>query len=330
MTKLWRGAIGMLAAAGMALAADPALLQMVPPTASVVAGMQVDQGKRSAFGRYMLAKLGASGNKAKQLMAETGFDPRRDMTEVLFAAEAPAAGGGLTSGLILARGTFDPARIAAAVRAKGGVTTSFQGVDVLSGANAKQPWALAFLDNTTAIVGDVTSVKAAVTQHAAGTAPSADLTAKVALLSANNDFWFLTLAPMSSFAASMPDSGLGNAMQNGQMFQAITQASGGVHFGDNVVVTAEAVTRSDKDAQALVDVVHFLATMMQGNQQQDATAQQMAALLNLLVLKADANVMHLSLSVPESQLESFLDSATQRHLTPPPPSALKPVAPQAN
>ena len=329
MTNLRNCVIGMLAATGMALAADPALLQMVPPTASVVAGMQVDQGKRTAFGRYMLAKLGASGDKAKELMAETGFDPRRDMTELLFASAGPVGGGQTTGGLILARGAFDPARIAAAVHAKGGVTTSFLGVDVLSGANAKQPWALAFLDNTTAIVGDVESVKAAVTQHAAGTPTSADLTAKVGLLSANNDFWFLTLAPMSSFSTSMPDSSLGNAMQNGKMFQAITQASGGVRFGDNVVVTADAVTRSDKDAQALVDVVHFLASMVQGNSQ-DATAQQMAAMLSSLVLKADANVMHLSLSVPESQLESFIDSARQRHLAPPPPAALRPAAPQAN
>ncbi len=318
MRKLRNGVIGMLAATGMALAADPALLQMVPPTARLVAGMQVDQGKQSAFGRYVLARLGASENKAKELMADTGFDPRRDVSELLFASEGPVTGGATNGGLILARGAFDPARIAAAVRAKGGVATSFQGVDVLSGANAKEPWALAFLDNTTALVGDVASVKAAVTQHAAGTPAGADLTAKVGLLSANHDFWFLTLAPMSDFAASMPDSGLGGAMQNGKMFQAITQASGGVRFGDNVVVTADAVTRSDKDAQALVDVVHFLASMVQSNQQQDPTAQQMAALLGLLVLKADANVMHLSLSVPESQLESFLDSARQRHVAPPP------------
>ena len=330
MTKLRNGVMGMLAVTGMALAADPALLQMVPPTASAVAGMQVDQGKRSAFGRYMLAKFGASGDKATELMAETGFDPRRDMSEVLFASEGPVAGGVSSGGLILARGTFDPARIAAAVRAKGGVATSFQGVDVLSGADAKQPWALAFLDNTTAVVGDVSSVKAAVTQHAAGTPASADLTAKVALLSANNDFWFLTLAPISDLAGSMPDSGLGDTMQNGKMFQAITQASGGVRFGDNVVVTADAVTRSDKDAQALVDVVHFLAGMVQSGQQPGATPQGMAALLSSLVLKADANVMHLSLSVPESQLESFLDSARQRHVTPPPPAGLKPVVPQAN
>ncbi len=46
----------------------------------------------------------------------------------------------------------------------------------------------------------------------------------------------------------------------------------GVRFGDNVVVTADAVTRSDKDAQALVDVVHFLASMVQSDEEQDPTA----------------------------------------------------------
>ena len=60
----------------------------------------------------MLARMEAKEQSLHQLDAATGFDPRRDLREVLVASTSPPVKH--QPGLVLARGTFDAARIAAA------------------------------------------------------------------------------------------------------------------------------------------------------------------------------------------------------------------------
>jgi hypothetical protein len=75
-----------------------------------------------------------------------------------------------------------------------------------------------------------------------------------------------------------------------------------------VTISAEAITRSDKDAQALVDVVKFVAGMLQLNRQDNPTAGQVASLLDTLNCQTAGNVMTMSVAIPERQLEQMLES----------------------
>ena len=109
-------------------------------------------------------------------------------------------------------------------------------------------------------------MKAAIDRKQSNAPTDSTVFTKAQQVSANNDFWFVTLVPLSNFAGAIPDSNLSGAMQ-GNLFAAINQASGGVRFGDTVTISAEAVTRSEKDAQALVDVVKFFAGLVQLNKQ---------------------------------------------------------------
>ncbi|MGH9591562.1 MAG: hypothetical protein ACRD5L_00615, partial [Bryobacteraceae bacterium] len=309
-------------ASGVAFGADPTLLQLVPPDAGAIAGLQVDQGKKSPLGQYVLAHIREPQAGLGKLLSESGFDPRRDISEVVLAlsepmistpaASTPAASTPAASTpaapqsreLVLARGTFDPARAESVVTARGGLVTNFQGVHLLAGdTNGTQ--VLAFLDTTTAVLGDIGLVEEAIARHASGVA-AGSWSAQAQTLSAANDFWFLTNGPISALTSAMPDGQFGGAMQSGQMFQSVTEASGGLKFGVNVVFTADAVTRSEKDAQALAGLLRFLAGMIQTNKSNNPAASQLSSLLSSLVLSTTANVTHLSLTVPEAQLESFL------------------------
>ena len=158
--------------------------------------------------------------------------------------------------------------------------------------------------------GDPGGVKAAIERHKSGSPASSALLAKVREVSAINDFWFVTLVPISEFADAMPDPNLGSAMQ-GNLLAAIHQASGGIRFGDTVHISAEAVTRSEKDAQALVDVVKFVAGLVQLNRQNNQTAGHVATLLDSLDCKAVGNTTTLSLPIPERQLEQMLETMRQ-------------------
>ena len=81
-----------------------------------------------------------------------------------------------------------------------------------------------------------------------------------------------------------------------------------------VRVSAEAVTRSEKDAGALEDVVRFIAGIIQLNKEYTA-ASGVSSLMDTMVLNTAGNVMTLSLSIPEAQLENMLNSgkAEARH-----------------
>jgi hypothetical protein len=89
-----------------AFAADPALLNLVIPTAKVLAGVNVASATTSPFGQFILGRIAANHPPF------TGFfDPRTDLTELLFASAADPSSPG---GLALSSGTFNVTRIAAA------------------------------------------------------------------------------------------------------------------------------------------------------------------------------------------------------------------------
>ena len=213
--------------------------------------------------------------------------------------------------LVLADGTFNVSKISAAAQANGGVPAVYQGVNLVTHAAAsgsQLATAFAFLGTTTALAGDITSVKAAIDRKQSNAPTDSNVFNKAQQVSANNDFWFVTLVPLSNFAGAIPDANLSGAMQ-GNLFAAINQASGGIRFGDTVTISAEAVTRSEKDAQALVDVVKFFAGLVQLNKQNNPAAGQVATLLDSLQTSATGNTTTISLAITEQQIEQLLNAA---------------------
>jgi len=295
-----------------AFAADPGLLRMVMPDAKVVAGIQVAKTRDSLFGQFILSHMQVDDAGFQKFITETGLDPRRDVSEILIASNWQSSTPE-SRWLVLARGTFDLQKIGQAALANGARASKFQGADLYAYSDAAKPEVengIAFTDASTALLGDIGSVKAAIERWKANAPASDALLSKVRDVSAANDFWFVTLVPVSEFALAMPDPNLSGAMK-GNLLAGISQASGGVRFGDTVAFSAEAVARSDKDAQALVDVVKFVAGMVQLNRQQNSTADQVSSLLDNLNCKATGNVTTISLAIPETQLEQMLQSLRQ-------------------
>src|SRR5579862_3813790 len=143
------------AAASAALAADPVLLGLVMPSATIVGGIQLDQSKTSALGRRLMSQV-QSNPDIDKLIAVIGFDPRRDITEIV------AASTGQGNGLILGRGVFQPSRIAGVAGLAGANLTNYRGFDLI-GANAAAPGGvLAFLDSSVVALGDPSTVRAAI------------------------------------------------------------------------------------------------------------------------------------------------------------------------
>lgn len=305
-------------------AVDAGLLALVPPDAQVASGVHVDTSKVSPFGQFVLSHMQANSTRLQTLIDQTGFDPRSDVTEVLCASNGTQP---QPSFLVLARGTFDPATIEAAAVAKGATIQSYMGFDMILNQDASHPSGVAFLDNTLAVAADMATLQYAIAHRtdASGGAPkvSAALLSSINTASTGNDAWFVSLVPGTNFfpnsAINLGQSATGQS--NGQVvqgatLQSIQQSMGGVHFGDQIAVSFQAVTRSDKDAASLADVVRFFASMVQMQRQNSPQAAILATALDSMNLQTTGSTMTLALSIPEKDIETLAQNAPKMHAAP--------------
>lgn len=292
-------------------AADAGLLNLVMPDARVIMGVQVDQARNSPFGRFVLSQMQNDSAQFARLTAETGFDPRYDLREVIVAS-ADESGKG--NPLVLARGKFDAGKIRDFARREGAAASNYRGTDVLvSGKGNRVQW-LAFPGADAAVAGDEDAVRAALDRlpRSAPTLDAATL-ARITDLSARYDAWLVSRAGVARLAESVRDPNVAGAMR-GNLMQSVEQAYGGVRFGDEVEIAAELLMRSDRDAQAMEDVVRFLGQMM-GGQNRDPRAGK---LLDAMKLTSEGRIFRMSLSIPEAQIEELVKGGKShaRHRAP--------------
>jgi hypothetical protein len=295
-----------------ARAADPQLLALVMPDAQVIAGVNVQQAKGTQFGQYILSQVQTSDPKFQELINLTGFDPTRDVVEVLVASSAAGSNIKQHSGLVLARGNFLPDKILAAAKAQGAVTESYGGATIIEEPGKSS--GVAFLSSTIVVAGDIANVKAAIDRQTKAAALPSAVSVQINQWSNSQDAWAITTVPLSTLhpPANAPNvPGL-----NGQgAFLAVQQAAGGVRFGSNVVVTGQVQADTAQNATTMGDTLKLLANLAQ-MQTKDANA---VALAQSLKVTANGNLMTATVSMPVDQLEQIV----RPHASP------RPVRPEA-
>src|SRR5258708_20373405 len=215
--------IAFLLFVGLLPAADPQLVSLLMPDAKVVAGINVEQARNSPLGQFMLTRMQNGDEGFAKLAATIGFDPRRDLREVLIGTVGQPG----QQGLVLARGTFDAARIFAAARLGGHTVETYNGVDILTGKGDSLTHAVTFLDGSIAVAGDLASVHAAIDRHsAANGALDPALAAQIDQLSNSQDAWPVSIMPLPALAnQKVPDTRL-NGMLNTDVVKSILQTTG--------------------------------------------------------------------------------------------------------
>jgi hypothetical protein len=239
----------------------------------------------------------------EQMIIETGFDPRRDLQHVLFASVRPADDARHSSFAILARGTFDEERIKAAATAKNAKVQDYQGVSMFVNRGDINSTAFAFLDTGVAVMADLPTLQQIIANRIAPVALNPDLESRIEAVGSDNDAWFVALGQTGALAQHM----LNEAGPQAQAFKSVTQSSGGIRFGQVIQASVQATTRSAQDANALADVVRFLASMVQMRSQEDPRAAILAPALNSMALDTAGNTLHFSVSIPEKSLEQLAE-----------------------
>jgi hypothetical protein len=270
------------------------------PDAKILAGVNVDQAKTSPFGQYIITQLEAQDPHFQEFVAETGFDPTRDLDELLIASNGTAK---TAAHLTLARGAFNADSIGAAAKAGGATSEVYNGVTIVE--NAKHGDGFAFLNGGLAIAGDIASVKAAIDRQSAPSTLPASLLVAVNQLSTTEDAWGISEVPPPALKPPANAPNLPTVPPN--TFQKITQATGGVKFGAQIVFNAQLLANTAPDATAVANVLQFLTNLGEMRFQQNAQA---LAALKSVAINANGNTVTISASIPEAQVEAL---AQMRH-----------------
>jgi len=295
-----------LAAILPAKAADLQLLNLVMPDAKVVAGVNVEQAKGTQFGQYLLSLAQNHDPSMQELIDMTGFDPTRDVREVLVASVGTAR----SSGLVLSRGTFDVARITAAATQKKAISELYKGVTILEEPKGKS--GLAFIDSTTVVAGELADVKAAVDRVTSPSVLPAALMVEINRWSTSEDAW--AISKIGTANVKIP-AGTGMPALGNLPVQSLQSGAAGVKLGPLVVVKAEAQADTAQNAEALGNVLKLLASMAAMQNNVDPVAKQ---LVQSLAVTTQGSTLSLQASLPQDQLQQIVQPRPAPTATPTP------------
>lgn len=322
MTTAIRATVGLLAAVTFSWAAqpvpgklDPALLRHVPADSRVLAGIDMERLASSASGRALFSLLQASYPRLAALNEWPGFEPVRDARKILLAA---AGRSNANHTVILVRGKFD----LPAMEAQGLRTEVFENAPVLHPESKDAPW-FAILEHDVAALGSPESVQRLLARRNSTEMPDAGLLARAEELSARFDFWAVSIAPSADLADTVPKGQMSSILR-GDVLSAVLESRLGIETGSSSRLTAEAVTRSTKDAAALAEVVRFFAGVLQLSEKiRGLKTSPAPGLLDGLQVQAEGNLMRATLALSDVQLQTLVRRVRDLDLpntTPAPPA----------
>ncbi|MCC6294004.1 MAG: hypothetical protein IT164_15240 [Bryobacterales bacterium] len=300
--------LALLCTAG-AHAASPDILRALPADSAAVAGVDADRVLSSPFGQFLRSRAGGADQHLAKLIELTGFDPRRDLREIVFASRTlPEAGkrSGMGKGVVFIRGNFDAAKLTAAASTQGAALDSYKGVTIFALHREKPNGDMAALLASLAIAGPAEEVRAAIDRYQDPQAALPPIATQAAAAANAYDAWAVAAGSPSRFAGVLKDPNLSGSLK-GDLLQGITQTSGGVRFGANIEIGGEAVLRSAEDATALLDVYKFLMSMVQLNAPKTGPASApLQSFLGSLQVAATGNVVKFTGQLPQAELEKLI------------------------
>ena len=315
-------AAGLAAALG-ALVLDPAREAVGPlppegtallPEARFVMGLDVQRFAASPFYK----RYGARGGRPDafaELQAKTGLDPERDVEHVFVAGGARV--GQRAAALVMGR--FDRSRIARAIETeKRGVTwKSLHGANVyLFGESSKSPGALAFLDDSSIVLGAQASVEAAVANHAAGPGPASNgpLVALLRGVRPGSTFWMVgDRSLLANLPTTLPTGGSG-----GEAALSLPTLQTIVVTGDLDPQVSLSVIGDTVDAAAAKNVADVVRGFVALASLQASQRPELARLASAVSVTTEASRVHVDARFPYDLLDA---------LSPSPSAPLPPAAP---
>jgi hypothetical protein len=299
-------ALALLLAAG-AVAAESGLPDFLPPGTRVMFGVQVRrilnsplaQGITPGAAAGALAGAGPMGAEWQKIVSLAGFDPFKDIDELLIAS---AGEGQKPPMLLIVRGHFNVERFSANA-------SLYHAVPVLR-TERSSTGTVALLDASTAILGEIAEIHAAIDRRGSGASIDAALAATIASCRDRYEIWGLGDRPANLVPQPSQPDGL-DSIDHFQFGLSITRG---------LEIAAEVHARSAKDAEKLMQSVQFLELIMKS---------QPGAESARLDIHEDHGTIKLALTISEAELKKAMEARRAARSPKPPPAAVRVTAPVA-
>ncbi len=231
----------LLAFACLAASAEPrvdnVLIKMVPPGTTSIVGARMDALKATDFYKRML--IAQKLPQLERFAAESGFDPRRDVREVLFTESSQGAA-------LLARGNF---RINEPI---------LQGTRKLRHGEytiiAIETNGFCILDSTLAVAGDIAAIEGVLNEWKAGAHTSArPLIARARLAAESTQLWGVSTGAAGFLADNLPLAAGG--IDFAKIFRNLDDTWFAADFSNGFRAEAHGTAAREQDATNLRDAV---------------------------------------------------------------------------
>jgi len=225
---------------------DNVLAQMVPDDSVTLIGMRMEQLKSTPLFRKLVAQ--ETLPQLDRFAQESGFDPRRDVRDLLFALNGKQT-------VLLARGSF---HVKAPDNAK---QFNYHGYVIVSGAGPRQgPAGYCVLDSTLAAAGPLPVLKAALDQYKSGNRKNAAaLLTRARSTPENYQIWGVTGAGASFIPENLPPAS--NGADFGRIFRSLQNTMFEADLRNGLKGLAEGYCASAQDAKSLGDMARGMVGM---------------------------------------------------------------------
>jgi hypothetical protein len=262
---------------------DPALAVFVPSDAITLAGVRMDRLRATPLYRKL-----AEANRLPRFDFGSGFDPGRDLHEILLASDGKRA-------LAMARGDF-PAKLPSSL-----TTSEYRGYTLYA---KDQTEVFTFIGKNISLGGEAASVREAIDQYKRGgqSAPQG-LMARAQDLQADVQIW----AVVSGWRGATPDQlrAMGNLGNLDRVFRLVEGASLTVDLRAGVHAAFTGDARTEADAKSLADSLRGLAALARiavTRKQPD-----LSRAFDALQVKQEGRVVQVNVDVAEDLAERLIE-----------------------
>jgi hypothetical protein len=286
----------------------PSLLQLLPEDVRAIAGVNTEVARATPFGQYVESEMRKHSGHIDQLLSETDFDLREDLSEIVVATTGFRKD---SRSIVLARGVFNPERIVAHAEEKGAVVSEFGPVKMIRG-HRENSGALGFLSMNLAAIGKTEDVLALIERQQEGATSDSEAIAAALDIGADNHAWFVTTGSLAELTGREDVVPEGTPIR-GDLIRSIQQLSGGVSFGETVILTSSAVTDRPDAAMALGSVVQFFISFARLNSDDPEMSALLGRMLQDLEITTKSNSVTVTLPVSQADVEDFLERIREEH-----------------
>jgi len=287
---------------------DRSLLALLPANATSLVGVDVERLKRTPAWRYWEEQsLRSHDTKFDEFTRETGFDPRRDVQELLVAST------GEKQFVAVARGAFNVSAMTRAMKEKNATVENYRGLEVLGGDGKDQNGRFCFLDEKTVLAGTRPEVLSAIDRKAGG-GPS--LTSNTALLSraqaisGTHQIWAVSSNPGQLVSRNLPRAGNAQASNLARIFSTMSHTSLALDLSGGLELRAQGLCQSGQDAKTLADAVRGLVAL--GRLSASDKEPEMMNALDGIQVEERNNELGITVKLDQPNFEKLLEKTGPR------------------